>query len=292
MKNKKNSASKKALSQRHFAKKDLGQNFLQSIPVRDGILLEAGEIEGKHVLEIGPGLGFLTGALLDAGAKLTAVEFDPRAVNYLEQKFGYHPNFNLIHDSILDVDLDEIFGDNPWQTVANIPYHITSPIIKKLLAETKNRPTSPVLMVQQEVAKKIARTRCAAEKIVESRSILSLSVEIFAEAVNCFEVKRDCFEPAPNVDSAILKLTTRETPLISPEMENDFFTIVNAGFCERRKKLRNSLPKFFGDDPTFLLKGIDGDRRAETLDISEWITMTDNFREWQARQKEKAQQEE
>ena len=285
MKNKKTSTNKKALAERRFAKKDLGQNFLQSTKVREDILIEAGEIKDKHVLEIGPGLGFLTSALLEAGAKLTAVEFDPRAIKVLNDKFSNYPNFNLIQGSILDVDLDEIFQGESWQTIANIPYHITSPIIRKLLAETKNRPTSCVLMVQKEVAKKIARTRCAAEKIVESRSILSLSVEIYAEAKNCFEVKRDCFEPAPNVDSAILKLTTRETPLIAPEMENDFFTIVNAGFCERRKKLRNSLPKFFGDDPTPLLKGIDGDRRAETLDITEWITMTENFRTWQAKQK-------
>lgn len=272
------STNHKALAERKFAKKDLGQNFLQSKEVREKILHEAGDIQGKHVLEIGPGLGFLTEALLDAGAKLTAVEFDERAVRFLTNKYSNYPNFTLIEGSILDMDLDEIFGDESWQTIANIPYHITSPIIKKLLAETRNKPTSSVLMVQKEVAKKIARTRCATEKIVESRSILSLSVEIFAETKNCFEVKRTCFEPAPNVDSAILKLTTREKPLIDPKMEQDFFTMVNAGFCERRKKLRNSLPKFFGEDPTALLKGIDGDRRAETLNIEEWITMTENFR--------------
>lgn len=271
-------SNKKALAERKFAKKDLGQNFLQSTEIRDQILNEAGDLNGKQVLEIGPGLGFLTQALLDAGAKLTAVEFDERAVHILEKKFGDNPNFTLIHDSILDVNLDEIFPTESWQVVANIPYHITSPIMRKLLAETKNRPTSSVLMVQKEVAKKIARTRCAQTKFVESRSILSLSIEIFAEAKNCFEVKRTCFEPAPNVDSAILKLTTREKPLIAPEMEKDFFTIVNAGFCERRKKLRNSLPKFFGDDPTPLLIGIDGERRAETLEINEWIIMTENFR--------------
>ncbi len=271
------STNKKALSERKFAKKDLGQNFLQSTKVRDAILVEAGDIKGKHVLEIGPGLGFLTEALLEAGAILTAVEFDERAVRYLKNKYENYANFTLIEGSILDIDLDEIFKDESWQVIANIPYHITSPIVRKLLAETRNKPDSCVLMVQKEVAKKIARTRPAQEKIVESRSILSLSVEIFAETKNCFEVKRDCFEPAPNVDSAILKLTTRSMPLITPEMEPDFFTMVNAGFCERRKKLRNSIPKFFGDDPTPLLKGIDSDRRAETLNIQEWIVLTKNF---------------
>ncbi len=272
------STNRKALAERKFAKKDLGQNFLQSTEVREKILSEAGDIKGKNVLEIGPGLGFLTEALLKVGAKLTAVEFDERAVQILEKKFRNNPNFTLIQGSILDINLDNLFKKESWQVVANIPYHITSPILRKLLAETKNKPSSCVLMVQKEVAKKIARTRCATEKLVESRSILSLSVEIFAEAKNCFEVKRDCFEPAPNVDSAILKLTTRKKPLIASEMEPDFFTMVNAGFHERRKKLKNSLPKFFGDDPTPLLKGIDGDRRAETLDINEWIILTENFR--------------
>lgn len=272
------SANKKALSERKFAKKDLGQNFLQSTEVRNKIMIEAGDISGKEVLEIGPGLGFLTEALLEAGAKVTAVEFDERAVRFLTNKYGNYPNFTLIEGSILDINIDEIFKNKPWQSVANIPYHITSPIIRKLLSETTNKPTSCVLMVQKEVAKKIARTRPGQEKFVESRSILSLSVEIYAEARNCFEVKRDCFEPAPNVDSAILKLTTREKPLIAHEMERDFFTMVNAGFCERRKKLKNALVKFFGEDPTPLLKGIDGDRRAETLDIGEWITLTKNFK--------------
>lgn len=271
-------SDKKALAERKFAKKDLGQNFLQSTEVRDKILNEAGDINGKHVLEIGPGLGFLTEALLDAGAKLTAVEFDERAVNFLKNKYDNYPNFTLIQGSILDIDLDDLFKKESWQVVANIPYHITSPILRKLLAETSNKPTSCVLMMQKEVAKKIARTRPAQEKIVESRSILSLSVEIFAETKNCFEVKRTCFEPAPNVDSAILKLTMRQKPLIGAAMEQDFFTMVNAGFCERRKKLKNALVKFFGEDPTLLLKGIDGDRRAETLDIDEWITLTENFR--------------
>jgi 16S rRNA (adenine1518-N6/adenine1519-N6)-dimethyltransferase len=275
---KQSSTNKKALAERKFAKKDLGQNFLQSTEVRDKIMMEAGDIHGKNILEIGPGLGFLTETILDAGAKLTAIEFDERAVRFLENKYGNYPNFTLINGSILDINLDDIFKTEPWQVIANIPYHITSPILRKLLSETKNKPTSCVLMAQKEVAEKIARTRCAQEKIIESRSILSLSVEIYAESKNCFEVKRTCFEPAPNVDSAILKLTMRDKPLIALEMENDFFTMVNAGFCERRKKLRNSLINFFGEDPTRLLQGIDGDRRAETLDIGEWITLTKNFR--------------
>lgn len=277
-KKKKFTENKKALAERKFAKKELGQNFLQSTEVRDRIMMAARDIKGKNVLEIGPGLGFLTGEIIKSEAKLTAVELDERAVKILKHDFGNKENFHLINDSILDLNLDEIFGNEPWQVVANIPYHITSPILRKLFSETKNKPTSAVLMVQKEVANKIARTRPEQTKTIESRSILSISVEIYAEATNYLLVPANCFEPAPRVDSAVLVLRKREQPLIPKDLEADFFTVVNAGFCERRKKLKNSLVKFFGEDVTPLLKGIDGERRAETLEISEWITMTDNFR--------------
>lgn len=271
-------SGRKKSHQQKFAKKELGQNFLQDTNVRDRILDAAGDIHEKNVLEIGPGLGFLTSHLLKNQCHLTAVEFDERAVNFLKKDLGERDNFNLRFESILDTDLDEMFENKSWQCVANIPYHITAPILRKLLAETNNRPTSCVLMIQKEVAEKICRTRCGKEKITEHRSILQISVEIFATAENLFEVPREAFVPSPKINSAVMRLVARPEPLVSPEMERDFFTIVNAGFSERRKKLRNSLQKFFGTDPTPLLGTIDGDRRAETLDIAEWLTITENFR--------------
>ena len=257
------------MKQQKFAKKSLGQNFLTSSGVRDKILEIAGDISGKNVLEIGPGLGFLTTKLLASECNLTAIELDERAIKILENDFGQRRNFHLIHGSILNEDLDELFGNKEYSVIANIPYHITSPILRRLLAETINKPTSAILMVQKEVAKKICNTK--------KRSILSISVEIFAQAENMFTVLRDNFQPVPRVDSAVIRLQIRKKPLVSSKLEKDFFTVVNAGFSEKRKKLGNVLGKFFGIPSEKLLGTIDPNLRAEVLEIEDWKEITKNF---------------
>ena len=142
-----------------FAKKSLGQNFLQSPEIRDKILEEAGDLVHKNILEIGPGLGFLTTKLLAAKANLTAVELDERAAETLRRDFGHKPNFQLITGDILKQDLESLFTKEgqpqPYAIIANIPYNITAPILKKMLAETSHKPDFALLMVQKEVADKI-----------------------------------------------------------------------------------------------------------------------------------------
>ncbi len=251
-----------------FAKKSLGQNFLQSTEVRKKIINSAGEITGKNVLEIGPGLGFLTTKLLAANANVTAVELDERAIEILNRDFAHKPNFHLISGSILDLDLDEIWGTKNYCVIANIPYHITSPILKRLLAETKNQPEFALLMVQKEVAQKLCDKK---------NSILKTSVDVFAESEICFEVPRENFQPIPKVDSAVIKLNIRDVPLVKKEMQKDFFTVVNAGFSQKRKKLGNFLGSSFGIPAEQLLGDIDPHRRAETLEITEWIAITERF---------------
>lgn len=252
-----------------FAKKSLGQNFLNNPNIRDHILLEAGDINDKNILEIGPGLGYLTQAILEKNANLTALEIDMRSIHILEEKWGENPNFTLLPVSILDIDLDEQFKEKKYSIIANIPYHITNPILKKILAETQNKPEFTIFMVQKEVAQKICNQK--------KRSILSISVEIFAETKYCFTVTRENFNPAPRVDSAIIRLDTRKTPLIDTKDEIDFFTIVNAGFSQKRKKIGNYIGKFFGTESTKILGTIDPSARAETLQIKDWIAMTKNF---------------
>ncbi len=252
-----------------FAKKSLGQNFLNSPHIRTNILEEAGSIKQMNILEIGSGLGFLTSEILKNKANLTALEIDPRAIRVLENEFGENPDFTLLPISILDIDLDELFKNKNYSIIANIPYHITNPIIKKVLSETTNKPIFSIFMVQKEVAQKICNTK--------KRSILSISVEIFAKAKYCFTVTRENFNPAPRVDSAIIRLDTRKTPLISPKDEADFFTMVNAGFSQKRKKIGNYIGKFFGIEASKVLGNIDPNARAETLKIEDWITMTKNF---------------
>lgn len=265
-------------NQSSFAKKNLGQNFLNSEEIRSGILAAAGDIAGQRILEVGPGLGFLTEGLLAAGAKVTAIDLDDRVIPILQKKFAPEKEadlFELYHGSILDFDLDGTFGDHPYSCIANIPYHITGPILRKLLAETLNKPDFSLLMVQKEVAQKICPKDRPKKGI--KRSILSLSVELFAEAEICFLVDRTNFDPSPKVDSAIIKLIKRKESLIDTEYEPAFFTIVNAGFHERRKKLKNSLQSFFGKRMDDLMEGLDPSVRAENLDISDWVRMAKVF---------------
>ncbi len=242
-----------------FAKKSLGQNFLKSSLIRDDILDVAGDIKGKKILEIGPGLGFLTTKLLESGAELTAVELDPRACKVLTHDFGQRENFTLIPGDILQQHIEDIFPD-AYSVIANIPYNITGPILRKFLSKSPNKPDFMILMVQKEVAEKI---------VAKKRSILSISVEIFAEAELCFEVGREHFDPVPGVDSAIIKLTTRPKPLVTPENEKAFFQMVNRGFSSKRKKLSNTLPPE-------VLEGIDSSLRPEVLNIEDWKKITKN----------------
>lgn len=256
-----------------FAKKSLGQNFLEDTRIRDQILDLAGDIANRHILEIGPGLGFLTTHLVAQANQVTAIEFDDRAVGILEKELGHKPNFDLIPADFLQTDLDILFEQNKYSIIANIPYNITNLILRKILEKTENQPEFAVLMVQKEVAEKI----CKPQEKNTKRSILSIAVEIYATAEYGFTVDRTCFSPVPGVDSAVMRLEVRETPLVAKEMQRDFFTVVNAGFSEKRKKLGNVLPKFFGVGKVDILGKVDPDLRAETLSIANWMHITENF---------------
>jgi 16S rRNA (adenine1518-N6/adenine1519-N6)-dimethyltransferase len=289
--------------QSRFAKKALGQNFLTSTYVRDKILKEAGDLKGKKVLEIGPGLGFLTEELLKAGADVTAVELDTRAFKILGNQFSSYKNLNLINDDILQVNLDDLFGDEEYCVIANIPYNITGPIIRKLLEKVSNKPRFVLIMVQKEVGLKICDpvskttenteesgegqpfgvplrgvAEASKKRTKSKRSILSIAVEVYADATYCFTVGREDFEPSPKVDSAIIKLEVLKKPLISKTEQRDFFTVVNGGFSEKRKKIGNVLGKFFGIPSNELLGDLDKNRRAETLTIDEWLKLMENFK--------------
>jgi len=252
-----------------FAKKSLGQNFLMDSNIRNKILQAVDLINEKNILEIGPGLGFLTNKLLQKNIKLTAIELDHRAIEILKKDLGHKPNFHLIQGDILDQNLDDIFGNKAYSIAANIPYNITSPILKKILANTNNKPKTAILMMQKEVGEKL----CSPQK----NSILKISVDIFAEPEILFPVPRNSFFPVPNVDSVIVKLTIRKSPLVEPELQTDFFKVINAGFSQRRKKTGNYFGQFFGLPTSKLLGGIDPDRRAETFTLKEWIKITKNF---------------
>lgn len=265
------------------ARHSLSQNFLADPDVLEAILAEANPAPGDRVLEIGPGLGILTGALLEAGAAVTAVELDWRLAALVRKRLSQAVDrashdpagpgaLTLIEGDALDQDLPSLVAA-PFSVVANLPYHITSPILHRLL-EAAPRPTRLVLMVQWEVAERIAAPP-------GRMSYLSVFVQYHAEVRIARRVPGDAFEPAPSVASAVIVLEPRtgKPTTVSPVADEDaLWALVQAGFRERRKMVRNVLARQLrvGQsriDAALALAGITGDRRPQTLSVEEWIAL-------------------
>ena len=255
-------------------KKSLGQYWLKDPEILADIA-EAAELTGDDVvLEIGPGLGTLTSRLLARANSVTAVEFDADLARKLPGQFP-GKKLTVVNQDILQFDLNQL--PKNYKVVANVPYYITSKIVEKLMT-AENKPSIAALLVQKEVAERIATE-------AGNMSILSVSVQVFAEAELDIEVPRQFFTPPPKVDSQVVVLRTRNNPLITPEDQRDFFRIVKAGFSAKRKKLRSSLSGGLGIDKGMaeeLLKnaGISPDARAEDLAIEDWRRL---LKEWRAR---------
>ena len=252
-------------------KKSLGQHWLKDPDILADIA-EAAELTGDDVvLEIGPGLGTLTSRLLARANSVTAVEFDADLARKLPGQFP-GKKLTVVNQDILQFDLNQL--PKNYKVVANVPYYITSKIVEKLMT-AENKPSVAVLLVQKEVAERIAAE-------AGNMSILSVSVQIFAEAELDIEVPRQFFTPPPKVDSQVVVLKTRDNPLITPEDQRDFFRIVKAGFSAKRKKLRSSLSGGLRIDKIVaeeLLKNaeISPDARAEDLAIEDWKRL---LKEW------------
>ena len=255
-------------------KKSLGQYWLKDPEILADIA-EAAELTGDDVvLEIGPGLGTLTSRLLARANSVTAVEFDADLARKLPGQFP-GKKLTVVNQDILQFDLNQL--PKNYKVVANVPYYITSKIVEKLMT-AENKPSIAALLVQKEVAERIATE-------AGNMSILSVSVQVFAEAELDIEVPRQFFTPPPKVDSQVVVLRTRNNPLITPEDQRDFFRIVKAGFSAKRKKLRSSLSGGLGIDKGMaeeLLKnaGISPDARAEDLAIEDWKRL---LKEWRLR---------
>lgn len=249
------------------AKKSLGQNFLRDQDIADAIVTAATLTPSDTVIEIGPGPGVLTQRLVAQAGRLLAVELDDRFAAQLLARYADNPRVQIVHADVLASDLSALASGDTWKAVANIPYYITSPIIRHLL-ETTPPPALAVLMVQKEVAERI----CAQPGDL---SLLAVSVQYYATPELLFTVPASAFSPVPKVDSAVLRLTPHAEPFL-PDIETEhYFRIVRAGFSQRRKQLVNSLsaalhlPK---EAVTTWLEGagIAPERRAETLTLAEW----------------------
>jgi len=257
--------------QRHglAARRSLSQNHLADGDVLERIADAAGVEPGEHIVEVGPGLGILTARLLAAGATVTAVELDDRLVEHLRERFADEPRLTLLAADFLDVEVAAV-ASGPWALVANVPYHITSPILHHVL-EAEPRPTRFVLMVQRQVAERIAAPPGA-------MSYLSVFVQYHADVHVVLTVPATSFEPAPAVDSAILAGVTRPRRL-DAAAEDGLWRLVQAAFRERRKMVHNvlvrQLPGLDRDrlEAALASCGIAPDRRPQTLSVDEWLAL-------------------
>ena len=272
------SRTKEILKKHGFSfKKSLGQNFLTEPNILRKIA-EAGDLSKEDgVIEIGPGIGALTEHLARHAGKVLAFEIDQRLIPVLEDTLSPYDNITVVNEDILKADVvDEakkVFDEEqPIKVVANLPYYITTPIMMHLLMSPLDI-TTMVVMMQKEVA-----DRMTAKPSTKAYGSLSIAVQFYMEAKLAFIVPKTAFVPQPNVDSAIIKLEKRETPIVDVIDETFFFELTRASFTQRRKTLWNNLTSHFGkDDQTkqWLEKSleesdIDPKRRGETLSIVEF----------------------
>jgi len=260
------------------ARHSLSQNFLADPDVLQAILDLAAPEPGRRILEVGPGLGILTGGLLDGGATVTAVELDRRLADRLARTQAEaieRGALRLIADDILDQKIAELMVP-PYDVVANVPYHITSPILHRFLGAPP-RPERLVLMLQREVAERISA-------VPGDMSYLSVFVQYHAAVRIAFVVPREAFEPAPAVESAVAVVEIRPhdpsgaRPRLSAADEDNLWRLVQAGFRERRKKLHNVLSRQLLKSAVEVVQAldavsIDGDRRPQTLSVDEWLAL-------------------
>jgi len=249
-----------------WAKRTMGQNFLVDSEVLDKIIVAADISPSDVILEIGPGLGVLTEGLSEKAGKIIAIEKDDKLTEMLESKFS-GTNVEILHQDALEFDPTEL---GEYKLVANIPYNITSLIIRKFL-ETSNKPERLILMVQKEVAERITARP-------GDMSLLSVSVQFYAEAEIISLVKNTSFYPSPKIDSAVIKISPKE---LSKEVnEKEFFRLVKFGFASKRKTLENNLSAgmhITKQDASDIIKaaGLEARIRAEALTIENWIKLYD-----------------
>ncbi len=258
--------------------KGLGQNFLIADDVVEKIIAAADIKAGDILLEVGPGVGFLTEALAHTGCRVVAVELDRRLLPVLAELQKKYANLSVLNDDILKVDIKAALGKGEFKVVANLPYYITTPIIMYFL-EQKLPYERLVVMVQKEVAERMASA--PGSKVYGA---LSVAVQYRTQAEVAFTVPPEAFLPAPGVESAVIVCKNRNIPPVDVADEERFFEIVRAAFSQRRKVLSNSLKNMgLTSEQTagwLAAAGIDGRRRAETLSLEEFARLENNFDRW------------
>ena len=272
------SRTKEILKQYGFSfKKSLGQNFLTEPNILRNIAAAAELEETDRIIEIGPGIGALTEHLARSKGEVLAFEIDQRLIEVLDDTMSIYPNVTVVNEDILKANVKTVANDifeseGDLKVVANLPYYITTPIMMHLLMSGLDIQ-SMVVMMQKEVADRIT-----AEPGTKAYGSLSIAVQYYMEASLAFIVPKTAFVPQPNVDSAIIKLTKRDRPIVEVTDEAFFFKLTKSAFMQRRKTLWNNLTSFFGKDEATKIwlesalneVGIDPKRRGETLSIQEF----------------------
>ncbi len=265
-------------------KKSLGQHFLRDRTVPPRIADAAGIQPDELVVEVGPGLGILTEELasrLDpAKGRLVAIELDDRLLPILRERFADRPHVVFVHADVLETDPAQLADGRPYRVVANLPYYITSAVLRHFL-DTPARPRSLTVMVQREVAERMTAAP-------PHMNLLAVAVQFYGRPVVLFRVPPGAFSPPPRVESAVVRIDVyapQDRP-VSPRDEQSFFSVVQAGFSQKRKQLANTLASGLGvpkDMAASLLRraGIEPSRRAETLSLQEWAAVAAVFSEQQ-----------
>ena len=261
-------------------KKRLGQNFLEDERVIERIVSEVYPRDDETIVEIGPGRGALTSQLVKVAGRLCAIEFDRDLIPLLSARFGAHQNFTLIEGDALAVDLCAVIAPAAQaKVVANLPYYISTAILQRLI-EQRSCLSEMVLMLQREVVKRITAPPAASE-----RGFLSVLVEAYCEAEALFDVPPTAFRPVPKVWSTVARLRLRPQPAIKVADEQLLWRIVSICFTQRRKTIFNNLRSAPADlcsrieqagGAASMLEsaGIEARRRAETLTLEEWSSLT------------------
>ena len=252
--------------------KALGQNFIINPSVCPRIAEEGGAREGVGVLEVGAGIGVLTAELAKRADKVVCVELDTRLLPVLDETLADYDNIKIINGDILKVDLHEIlreeFGDMPVIVCANLPYYITSPVIMRLL-ESRLNIESVTVMVQKEAA-----VRLCADVGSRDSGAVTVAVDFYSDTQKLFDVSRGSFMPAPNVDSAVIRLDIRKEVPIEVSDEKFFFSMVRSAFSQRRKTASNGISSGLGMPKQKVIEaienaGLPATVRAESLTMEQ-----------------------
>ena len=250
--------------------KAFGQNFLVDRAILHAIVEAAALEQDEQALEVGAGTGVLTRELARRTRRVVAVELERDMLALLEETTRAYPNVEIVARNLLYLDPTEVFGQEPYKLVANLPYYITAPTFRHFL-ESANPPRLLVVMVQYEVAQRIVAGP-------GDLSLLGVSIQFYGRPTIVARVPARAFYPAPKVDSAILRVEVNEQAPLTRGERDRFFKVVQAGFAEKRKQLHNSLTHHLHRKNDIVKSaltdaGIETSRRAETLSIEEWLRL-------------------